>query len=530
MEDIKSSKHLTDIILTRTSNVPNYALLLGAGASSSSGINTAEDMIVEWRRQLYGQTSTGESFDKWLSGKEWYQSDEEYSFLFGTIYDEASQRRDYIEECIDGSHPNWGYLYLAGLLEDHVIDTVLTTNFDDLVNEACYLYTNKERPIVCAHDSQVSNLSIRRKRTKIVKMHGDFLFDNIKNLSSETTSLETNMKDKFVQFGQEYGLVVIGYGGRDESVMSIIEELVNKEGHFKHGVYWCLLKDETPAKRVQELIKHKGVHAIEIDGFDEFMALLSKQAHLELSPMLINPKLVAEQRSRVFCSVPKRLQANTIIKGDIDRLKAVYKTSVETPGTKELASSEDIPYSLRAVLLKEEGDIDGALASMKLAVNEDKEDKECAWEYANMLAQLDRTTELKDFVDDSALRDEDKVYFRLYYHDDEGLLKYVSEKLLNDPNNIFHRINKAIALKRLKKTEELTEDLDILEGLKPSISIMAGVESLRGRKKDMLSHLDTVLTRKLLTKEDMMEFPVFEDYREDEEFKRFIAEWEEKQE
>jgi hypothetical protein len=50
------------------------------------------------------------------------------------------------------------------------------------------------RPIVCAHDSAISSITITSKRPKIIKLHGDYLFDDIKSTVRETESLEENNK------------------------------------------------------------------------------------------------------------------------------------------------------------------------------------------------------------------------------------------------------------------------------------------------------------------------------------------------
>ena len=46
---LKSVDHLLHVIAMRNSNVPNFSLLLGAGASRTSGVKTAQEMIAEWR-------------------------------------------------------------------------------------------------------------------------------------------------------------------------------------------------------------------------------------------------------------------------------------------------------------------------------------------------------------------------------------------------------------------------------------------------------------------------------------------------
>ena len=175
--EIKSPDHLIHLIRSRTASVPNFALLLGSGASATSNVKTAEDLIGEWRRILYSRKKTEESYKNWVENQSWMNHDDEYSLLFESIYDEPSQRRVFIEECLKGTHPSWGYVYLTNLLANRYFDVVFTTNFDDLLNEACYLYSDGLRPIVGAHDSSIQGIRVTSRRPKIVKMHGEFMYD-----------------------------------------------------------------------------------------------------------------------------------------------------------------------------------------------------------------------------------------------------------------------------------------------------------------------------------------------------------------
>src|ERR1044072_2247108 len=149
----RSAEHLIRLILNRNGNVPNYAVLLGAGASVSSGVRTAEDMIETWRSETFSAHKGDATLAEWLKLQPWCGSDDEYATLFERTYDQPAQRRIFIEECIKNAHPTWGYVYLTSLLAQKVFDVVFTTNFDDLINEACFLYSEGLRPIVSAHDS-----------------------------------------------------------------------------------------------------------------------------------------------------------------------------------------------------------------------------------------------------------------------------------------------------------------------------------------------------------------------------------------
>ena len=192
----KTAEHLMHLIVTRNGDVPNFSLLLGSGASSTSRVRTAQAMVEEWRRLIFNRSGSTDKYSKWLADQIWFKHEDEYSMLFEEIYDQPSQRRVYVEECVKGAHPSWGYVYLTSLLTNHFFDVVFTTNFDDLINEACYLYSDGLRPIVAAHDSAIQGIRVTSGRPKIIKLHGDFLYDNIKNTLAELETPRNQYQEK----------------------------------------------------------------------------------------------------------------------------------------------------------------------------------------------------------------------------------------------------------------------------------------------------------------------------------------------
>ena len=89
----KNAGHLMHLIVTRNGNVPNFSLLLGSGASSTSGVKTAQTMIGEWRRLLFDRSGNGGSYPDWLATQSWFEHEDEYSILFEAIFDQPAQRR-----------------------------------------------------------------------------------------------------------------------------------------------------------------------------------------------------------------------------------------------------------------------------------------------------------------------------------------------------------------------------------------------------------------------------------------------------
>lgn len=277
----RSVKDLTSYLKTRVSETcPNYSLLLGAGASVTSGIRSGQDLVKEWRKDLYEMFSrepfeSDEKAKEYLISKEgaWYTEANEYSALFEKKFDLPSQRRRFVEMQVDRAIPSIGYAYLASLANanDRYFDTIFTTNFDDLINEAFYQFSH-HRPLVCAHDSSVQSLSISSTRPKIIKLHGDYLFDDIKSTLRETESLESNIKNKFIEFSKEYGLIVIGYAGHDRSIMDVINHLLKTEEYFKNGIYWCVRAGDEISPELRKLLWRERVYWVEIEGFDHVLA------------------------------------------------------------------------------------------------------------------------------------------------------------------------------------------------------------------------------------------------------------------
>jgi len=535
--------HLVNLILTRNQDIPNFALLLGSGVSSTSGVRTARDMIAGWRRQLYERSKAKEDFADWLAKQEWYEHDDEYSLLFELVCDQPSQRRVYIEECMKDAHPSWGYVYLTNLLKHNFFNVVLTTNFDDLISEACFLYSEGLRPIVCAHDSAVSGIRITSKRPKVVKLHGDFLYDNIKNTVRELETLEENMKRKIIQFAQEYGIVVVGYSGRDRSVMDILEMLLRSEEYFKQGIYWCIREGDEIGARLRSLLRKDRVYYVQTPGFDQFMAYVHSKAGLNLPAPIANPIRVAYDRARLFIGVPRSLKSEKIISRDIEKVLKSLEEAIpisELPSTpegieilksKERRLAESLPSSLTGAVIRESGDLEGALHRWMEALEEDPNNEDLAYLVADTLVRLHRRDELKEFlglrfIAQTPIGSVNKAYFLLHANDNEGVITEADDILTSDSGDqivrYLARINRAIALKRLGRFEEMENELSILEKQRPAEDIQAGIAALRQEKGKLISLLEAALDKELLRVDDVRMFVVFEDYWEDKDLLKLL--------
>ncbi len=316
----RSIQDLIRYISTRTGNIPNYTLLLGAGCSVSSEIKSATALIHQWyedifRTQFKDEDFTLEKAKEKFSSQSWYNKSKEYSSLFQKRYDLPSQRRNFIESEVSNKIPSIGYSFLIRLIQENFFNTVFTTNFDDLLNEAFHLYEHSTsvndmlRPIICAHDSSINSISITSPRPKIIKLHGDYLFDDLKSTVRETESLQENMKNKLVEFCKEFGMIVVGYSGNDKSIMDVLDILLKTDSYLKHGLYWCVRRGDTISEDLKRLLWKDRVYFVRIDGFDELFAELY-HGILKLDEPPI-PDLISGKNEIVIESIKKNVTLNS---------------------------------------------------------------------------------------------------------------------------------------------------------------------------------------------------------------------------
>jgi len=324
----RTIKDLSNYVKIKSGNSPNYSLFLGAGASVTSGINSGAQLVEEWRKEIY-ELLSGTAFTDIKTAKDyliekhstWYEPSHEYSSLFQKKFDLPSQRRRFVEGQVDSKLPSIGYSYMVSLFQSGYIDTVFTTNFDDLINEAFYQFS-RERPTLCAHDSSIKGVSVNSSRPKIIKVHGDYLFDSIKSTLNETESLEANTRDKLIEFTKKYGLIFMGYAGNDRSIIDVINYLLRQDEYLGNGIYWCFRKDDEINPDLLKIIKKEKVYFVEIEGFDQ--ALAEMHYHIIGEGLSLEANFKSTKRDTILSSFTTdafQLASNKYISDDLNQLK-----------------------------------------------------------------------------------------------------------------------------------------------------------------------------------------------------------------
>ena len=119
----------------------------------------------------------------------------------------------------------------------------------------------------------------------LVKLHGDYQSTRLMNTTPELQAQDTNLRGVLVDVANRFGLVVVGYSGRDESVMGALIDALEGQTPFPAGLRWVVRSGRDPLEAVaafMSLARNAGVDArfVEAETFDELAADIDHQISL----------------------------------------------------------------------------------------------------------------------------------------------------------------------------------------------------------------------------------------------------------
>ena len=251
-----------------------FCFLIGAGASMSSGIPSGADLARKWIQEIEEDCGK-DDFAKWKN-KVGISEDN-----VGEFYPQIYEKRfghipesgyDCIRHYMEGKEPSLGYLILANIMVREKHNVVITTNFDNLLEDAIRTYT-KEKPFIAGHEALADYVPKRSDRPIILKLHRDLFLQPFSD-QLNTDILQAAWESILGKFLSDYHLIVLGYGGNDGSLMNYLLKLKNRK-----PIYWCVRNTDkatskslwnTLSSKAKRLLKNNG-YLVPIDGFDRFM-------------------------------------------------------------------------------------------------------------------------------------------------------------------------------------------------------------------------------------------------------------------
>ena len=187
--------------------------------------------------------------------------------------------RNLIEDAISSASPSYGHFVLASLSKAGKAKIVWTTNFDRMIEDATTQMLGGTSGLVTASldGPGIAMEAINEGRWPLIaKIHGDFQSRRLKNTVEELQNQDSQIRYALIEACKRFGLVVIGYSGRDISVMEALKQTVDQDNGFPAGLFWLHHSGDDCLPLVTDLIDYassKGIdaHIINIETFDELM-------------------------------------------------------------------------------------------------------------------------------------------------------------------------------------------------------------------------------------------------------------------
>ncbi|MCB7129070.1 MAG: SIR2 family protein [Candidatus Brocadiales bacterium] len=377
-------------------STPRFAVLLGAGASITAGVPLAGEMVKELKERIY-KRNTGnnraseEEIEDWVKQQEWYKcipqeqlEDKEYNAVFYQYSNNRPDRQKYVAECVRMAEvPNWTHIYLANLVKNERIQTILTTNFDGLAFKA--LFSQGREVVTCHHPDHARGISFSGGYKLIMHLHGHYLHYDIRNTEKEVKKLSPEFIELFKNVAREKGLIVVGYKGRKEYVTELLLNFTS-ENLFRYNLYWVTNgTEETLSDPAKRLLEYQYSYLIENCDADTFFLNLNHGQNLGFPPYLQDPldDLIKSLKPLGNLKLLKAKELSSTTHGwladKIDRLETFHREEKGKEEAKESVSE--------FLLLYEQGRIEEAKKQLISATEKYKKDAYLYYAYGTLLLE-----------------------------------------------------------------------------------------------------------------------------------------------
>lgn len=263
----RSLDDLIEVLKRATKEKTRINLLIGAGASVTGKIPLANTIIQDIKKKFPREYEKAEK--------------KTYAECMATLT--SLERRKLISDYVDNSKVNWTHLLIAHLMKNNVINSVLTTNFDNLLIRACAL----ENSIPGVYDLAASN-SFRPEllyEKSIIHLHGQYTGFVLCNTESELENQIKKIEPTFIEMNKNSMWIVVGYSGENDPIVKLFKKYKNSDNRL----YWIGYKDSDPNEDVKELLEEKEKHCYYIKGYDSDSFFVNLCRGLEkYPPDLIN--------------------------------------------------------------------------------------------------------------------------------------------------------------------------------------------------------------------------------------------------
>jgi len=171
-------------------------------------------------------------------------SPDEYAFYFSlTFGDDLAEQQRYIADVMSSGKItlNIGHRTFAALVEAGLARVIFSSNFDEVVERAYAFVAGKPLTAFHLEGSYAALDALNAEQYPLyAKVHGDFRYQSIKNLSPDLIHNDAEIQKCFLAASTRFSMIVTGYSGRDANIMSMFRAAIDQSNAFPQGLFWTI--------------------------------------------------------------------------------------------------------------------------------------------------------------------------------------------------------------------------------------------------------------------------------------------------
>jgi len=228
-----------DVIYHLLNAKGKFVPYLGAGVSIDAGVMTGAEISEEIRRRI--QQTKGLTDLQVKRELEWKKIATRYLTCVRKGLQTEAERVEFFREMTNGKGPCYSHFAIAQMMARNYLGPVsLTTNFDKLLEKAFVIDGDME----CQALRSVEECKFWKEtgsQAYILKIHGDYDTQNIKNTVDETYRLPVDLENLIATRLKDRGLLVLGTAGFEKSIHTLFDFLADKAARneiLQWGLFW----------------------------------------------------------------------------------------------------------------------------------------------------------------------------------------------------------------------------------------------------------------------------------------------------
>lgn len=306
-----------------------YAVLLGSGASTATGIPTGWGVVRELVRQVaaanHGDPSAAQA--AWKDPEAWWAENGNgelgYSTLLKQLAPTAAARQGLLsgffepndEEREEGlKQPTKAHEAIAELVKKGLVRVIITTNFDRLMERA--LEAQGVSPQVISRPEAVNGMApLAHAPATVIKLHGDYKDLGSRNTPDELEIYPAEWKRLLGQVFDEYGLVISGWSADwDTALVSALESTPNR----RYPLYWD--SRSSKGESATRLLVSRAGTVLQSESADQLFTELagSIDALDQLSAAPISTALALARLKRYLPDPVRRIDLHDLVMRHVD--------------------------------------------------------------------------------------------------------------------------------------------------------------------------------------------------------------------